>query len=651
MRTKDSINGLIITAALAFSVVCSGIALECADYMGYNKAAVFAMTVCTVVLGFGLFWLIKCKKFGSKLLLNRYFISALLAFNALVLPDLPLDIYEDSHKIPYFLLGYLLTLIIFLSGAAFFSKKVTYKIWNTLWTVFFGIYAFAQYYIWDFRGAPIRFSDLANITSGLEVSDSYSFSLTYSSVFILLDIICVLIITWFVNPTPCGVKGRLISGCTALASAVCLIISSPYAYDSGIRNRYISMGFNGIQDLNTYRFVGLNLMFYYDALYNQPEEPDNYSDKEAEDILNQYTQQSKAAKTPTIIGIMNESFADFSYIADFKTNKDYLPNYRKLCSESISGYVSVSAYGGYSCNSEYEFLTGDTMGFLPSGSAAFTQYLNTERDSIVDTLNSLGYYTEAFTPCSSDLWNIGTAYKNLGFKNSKFQCVGILDEPGEINGNTSDKSLYRKLEQRYEEKKHMSPCFFWVTTMQNHGPYDNEDPAKGITLNDIDNPEAECYLSSLSLSDQALGELIEYFRKQQDEVIIVMFGDHYPHIMDFTEELYGRSVASLSTAEYSKLHHTPFLIWSNKGLQAKKIDDISLNYLSNEVWKAAGLPLSPYQQALEDIRQDIPVISGYGYKTSDGEWHTITEDSAFDETKNRYNILEYYRIFRQHSDS
>lgn len=60
---------------------------------------------------------------------------------------------------------------------------------------------------------------------------------------------------------------------------------------------------------------------------------------------------------------MNESFADFEHIAQFKTNKDYLPNYHKLQEESISGYVSVSAYGGYSCNSEYEFLTGNTLGF------------------------------------------------------------------------------------------------------------------------------------------------------------------------------------------------------------------------------------------------------------------------------------------------
>lgn len=77
-----------------------------------------------------------------------------------------------------------------------------------------------------------------------------------------------------------------------------------------------------------------------------------------------------------------------------------------------------------------------------------------------------------------------------------------------------------------------------------------------------------------------------------------MFGDHYPHIIDFTEYLYGKDVALLSTEDYSRLRQTPFLIWSNKGVEAEKIDDISLNYLSNEVMEAAGLPSRDISRSL-----------------------------------------------------
>ena len=63
-----------------------------------------------------------------------------------------------------------------------------------------------------------------------------------------------------------------------------------------------------------------------------------------------------------------------------------------------------------------------------------------------------------------------------------------------------------------------------------------------------------------------------------------MFGDHYPHIINFTEYLYGKDVALLSTEDYSRLRQTPFLIWSNKGVEAEKIDDIALTIFQTRSW-------------------------------------------------------------------
>ena len=160
------------------------------------------------------------------------------------------------------------------------------------------------------------------------------------------------------------------------------------------------------------------------------------------------------------------------------------------------------------------------------------------------------------------------------------------------------------------------------------------------------------YINSIYQSDKALGELTDYFRNKDEEVIIVMFGDHYPHILSFTEHLYGKDVALLSTEDYSRLRQTPFLIWSNKGVNAEKIDDISLNYLSNEVMEAAGLPKSRYQQELDKIRCDIPIISSYGYKTADGEWYSINDVAdKYKDTLNEYETVQYYRMFDEKRDN
>ena len=125
-----------------------------------------------------------------------------------------------------------------------------------------------------------------------------------------------------------------------------------------------------------------------------------------------------------------------------------------------------------------------------------------------------------------------------------------------------------------------------------------------------------------------------------------MYGDHFPHIMDFTEALYGQDVSTLSTGEYARLHQTPFIIWSNKGVQSKEIKQMSLNYLSNEVMKVADLPLAPYQQELEKVREKLPVISMFGFMNFDNEWFDINaEDKKTKDIKNEYNIMQYYRMF------
>ncbi|MGN1119545.1 MAG: LTA synthase family protein, partial [Oscillospiraceae bacterium] len=388
-------------------------------------------------------------------------------------------------------------------------------------------------------------------------------------------------------------------------------------------------------------------MFCFDGMFNRVTEPDNYSTQRAENILSVYSTEETDNK-PNIIAIMNESFADFQHIASFKTNKDYLPNYHALQEESVSGYVSVSAYGGYSCNSEYEFLTGNTLGFLPSGSAVFTQYLDDKQDSLVSYLNSLGYTTQALSPCSKGLWNIGTAYENLQFTYSVFDCWQYIDtnKTEFVNGNMSDSTLYHYLEEQYE--KHSNSSYFvWMATMQNHAPFENPDSVPNeITFEDYNNPSAIQYLNSIYQSDKALGELIDYFRDKDEEVIIIMFGDHYPHIIDFTEYLYGQDVATLSVEDYFRLHQTPFIIWSNKGLESEQIDEISLNYLSNELMEAAGLPKAPYQQELDKIREKIPVISSCGYMTDKGDWYSINDTAdGCEDILNEYETMQYYRMF------
>ena len=568
--------------------------------------------------------------------------ALLAALEAYALSELCMNALFFKRYPLYNLLGYIMYAVPFLLGAVILKKP---KIWFIVLEVVFAFYSVMQYYITMFRGAPIKFTDLANLESAIEIKGEYTFSITFTAVVAVLQTAAFIFITVMTKLESKAAKPRLITLGSCGAAMALFFLLTGYTYDYGIRNRVICLNFSGSEDTRTSRSVGSLLMFYYDGVYNRVKIPEGYSTEKAEALIDQYKQEEAPKKTPILIGILNESFADYSHIGPVETTQDYLANYHKLQSEAVTGYVTVSPYGGYSCNSEFEFLSGNSMHFLPLGSAIYTNYLDSKQDSMVSALNSLGYETVAFTPCSKGLWNIGNAYNYLGFTTKYFKNNINLKNKTVINGEPADQAIYDRLYEVVDQRDKNKGMFVWVTTMQNHAPYHYSVP-DNLELKSPYNADAERFMRSIKASDDALGNLIEHYRNYDEEVVIVMFGDHYPHIEGYADELYHSSLGGLGAEQYSLVHQTPFIVWSNKGLEAKKIEDISLNYLGSEMFKAAGLPLTPIQQELEHIRESLPIVSSFGCKTSDGEWHRTGDDlGSFNDIHTEYQTLQYYRMF------
>jgi glucan phosphoethanolaminetransferase (alkaline phosphatase superfamily) len=254
-------------------------------------------------------------------------------------------------------------------------------------------------------------------------------------------------------------------------------------------------------------------------------------------------------------------------------------------------------------------------------------------------MNDLGFDTVSYTACPEVLWNIGDAYRYLGFKSGYyFDDIPVgKDDLAPSKKQISDKALYDKLLHTIDERDrdHNGSSFYWLTTMQNHAPYDYKYNAH-LSLISPKNSEVESYLNLVYDSDEAFAELTKHYENSDEHVVIVMFGDHYPHINGFYE--------SFSDDEIG-IYQTPFIIWSNRDIESKWIDDISLNYLSNEVFKAAGIPLSPVQQELEHIREYFPIIASFGYKTKDGEWFEKGNSCKYDDILHEYHVLQWYRMF------
>lgn len=575
--------------------------------------------------------------------INSVLFASLAAMQCYILSELCINAFFFKQYPVYNLMGYFMYLTVFLLGTVILKNP---KIYFCVCEVIFTIYSVAQHYITVFRGGPIKFTDFSNLKSAMEIKGDYKLTFSFAAVYSVIALAALIFFTVKSSFKPSLLKSRLITLGSVAAGAALFISVTNYTYDYGIKKRIITLNYSEAENAHTSRKVGSLLMFYYDGVFNRVIIPEGYSDAAAQEILGEYSsRETYDGEKPVIIAVMNESFADFSHIKEFKTNKDYMPNYHSLSENTIKGHVTVSAYGGYSCNSEYEFLTGNSMYFLPSGSAPFTNYMDRNQDGLVTELNRLGYETVSLTCCGRNLWDIGSAYEYLQFETQYFKDNINLSSKEDINGRTSDASIFKKIEEVYENRDKDKGLFIWTTTMQNHAPYD-KDVDGGITLEDNYSEEAERYLNSIYLSDKALGEMIDYFEEKDEHVIVVMFGDHYPHILEFTEDLYGSSVTELSTEDYSRLHQTPFFIWSNKDMESRTIDNMSLNYLAGKVMECAGLPKSPVMQELDKIQKEIPIISGFGYKGADGKWYGVTDtDSPYADLINEYNIVQYYRMF------
>lgn len=570
--------------------------------------------------------------------------SLILCFQIYLLTEtatsaLPFKITALYCLMSYFIVAFPVLLLLVIFGRPFIAFIIA--------EVVYAVFTLVQYYIIAFRGGPIMFSDIDNIQSAVDIKSSYKLFISCTVVMIVLQLAMLIFITIKNRNKRVSGKNRLKLLGALVAGVIAFLGVSDYSFTLGNRMRYLAFGFSGFEDAQSFRNAGDVLTLYYSARYGRLVTPKDYSAEYASGLLAEYASSEQTAlpeKKPTIIAIMNESFSDFSHIEEFETSKDYIPYWRGLSENVIKGYVTVSAYGGYSCNSEWEFLSGNSMYFMPSGYAAYTNCMKGRQDSLVSTLNSYGYETTSIAMCSRYLWDIEKAYNYLGFKNQYYTDNADFDEPEYINGNITDWTAYRKIISLYENRDRSKGNFFWLTTMQNHANYD-VDVDRGIELAGRSDTSVTRYLNTIKESDLALEKLIAYFEKEEEPVVIVFFGDHYPHLPSFAESLYGQKLGGMSVKDYSRIHQTPFVIWSNMDVKEQQYDSISLNYLSLEVMEAAGLPLNSFQRFLSEIRKDLPIISGFGYMDSNGEWYSRDDEKKYETIIEKYRVLEYYNIF------
>ena len=502
-------------------------------------------------------------------------------------------------------------------------------------------FAFINYFVYLFRGNEFTFSDIRSIGTGLSVAGNYKLQLNDRGAYAIFG--AALFIA-FVRK--CHVKFarawqmRIID---AMLAAICVIIVGMAAYDVNTetweqkgtyRNGYILNYILGIRD----SFIA---------------QPDGYSEEAIQKLEKKYSSNDKDysktdIKDPTIIVIMNESFSDLSVLGDLQTNIPLTPFIDSLKENTTKGYALSSVFGAKTPNSEWEYLTGNSMAFLPAGSVVYQQYISDTPTSIVSNLKDDGYTCVAMHPYYATGWSRNQVYPKIGYDEMHF--IDDFDQTKILREYITDQELYDKIIERYESRGANEKLYLMGINMQNHGgygePYDNfYERCYKIGRSYTD---ANQYLSLVHESDKAVKNLIEYFSKVDDPVEIVFFGDHQPSLnSNFYPLLNGKGMSGLTEDELEALYTVPFFIWTNYDTPEETVDITSLDFLSTMTLERAGIELPAYNKFLADMMETVPAVNSRGYYSKEKQCYQHIDDATGEEAEwiKNYHMLQYNSMF------
>lgn len=549
-------------------------------------------------------------------------------------------------KIQYKIINIIILYIIFnLTYYVLFPYRGTVAIFYVVCMLF----STANYFVSIFRnGNSILPGELLALRTALNVSGSYIIEFTWELwKWLGIGFIMILIsmkVSGLLKKEK-RIKSRLFMGILTFAAIIGI---------SKIQLR--EAPFKVIPDYwqpkTSYYTYGTPLTFLALCQNMKIEKPEGYDQAIAKEIYQEIEVENEKAKNsegmpvkPTVIAIMNESLSDLGIIRKFNSDPDYLEFLHSFEEPEIQGNLLVPVYSGGTCNTEFEFLTGMSMGNFPKGVFPYQQYNLTTIPSLAREFKAQGYDTLAIHPGEETSWNRKNALLDLGF--DRFIGKDEFRNPEYIRYFISDKSCYERLIEEFENKERET--FIFCVTIQNHGSYDYllfpDDEM--VQLDDELNSyiDAKEYMSLVKKSDEALKNLIEYFKQVDEPVVICVFGDHQPGLNEkFYEALYGKNMATLTIEEQALKYTTPYFIWSNYGLDQSVRSDTSSNYLGAILLNEIGVPVDAFFSFLLHMEEAVPQFSANFCKTKDGVMHSLNDKESHMEIE-QYRILQYYEMF------
>ena len=333
---------------------------------------------------------------------------------------------------------------------------------------------------------------------------------------------------------------------------------------------------------------------------------------------------------PNVILILSESFFDVTRLPGVTFDGDPLETFHSLQQEGVSGTFYTRSLGYGTCNIELEILTGMNTGLL-WGEDLYNMdpQVFSRLPSVPSVLRDSGYSTRMVHMYDDSIYKRTPMFEAMGFEETYFQDDFAAIDPqagdeayleAQREGSFySDAYLSQLLMDLYEDGKGEGPQFLYGISMENHAPYDKEKyDAQELTVafqSDLKGQAQEmlqAVVQGTHDASEALGQLADYFRDQEEPTVIVFFGDHRPGVgLTDGGTVYSKlglcssDYSRWSTQEMKELYSTDYLIWSNDpdylpGQPGDQVDRGS-NYLGVDLLNLAGVEKPVYWSFLQNL--------------------------------------------------
>lgn len=557
-----------------------------------------------------------------------------------------------------------------------------------------------NYLVLSFRGTPIMPWDYKSLGTAISVAENYSFPWSREFAVSSLLFALILVLAAFMQGEIRYRTLRLVSiaSMTALFLGVISLINYPvYADMIKLNNTLFTPTY-------MYKQNGFSVAFIRNFTYLKVPEPAGYSIDRVNDIMDEYmdglsdsikadgsvrrygngvwlalrddlvapgalyagnemgngqinstistTNYDQASYVrgrkgqPNVVVVMNEAFAELAVLAEYRTNADYMPFINSMDENVIRGYLHASIIGGNTATSEFEFLTSDSMAFLPSGSVAYQQFVVGSMPTLNQILEDQGYHSVAMHPYNASGWERDTVYPYFGFDRIKF--APDFKNRHRVRDYISDRSLFNEILLELENSPEDRPSFIFTVSMQNHGGFSkrfDDFPVNVEIMEEGNFNWINHYLSLIQETDRALEEFLGQLEKLEEETIVLFFGDHQPNNSTVSALQKLDSYSEDPTAR----NIVPYLMWANFDIGEHNGRTTSMNYLAGDLLSAAGLEGSPYMSFLNDLQDEIPVITADYYILKDGSTYFFNEDEQPEDPRiqdliNQYEVLQYNHL-------